>query len=125
MSLINWNCEGLGNPQTIKALQRLVDQQEPILVFLIETKLNKEKAEKVRDQCNFKFSWVVPSEGRSGGLTLFWKGGIEVEVLEADQSHIDTLVKGGVSMEWWHLKGFYGAPETSRRDESWALLKLI
>ena len=80
-------------------MQKVVNQEEPILVFLIETKLNKEKAKKVRDQCNFKFSWVVPSEGRSGGLALFWKDGIEVEILEADQSHIDTLVKGGVSTD--------------------------
>ena len=78
----------------------MVQQEEPILVFLIETKLNKEKAEKVRDQCNFKFSWVVPSVGRSGGLALFWKEGIEVEILEANQSHIDTLVKGVVSTDW-------------------------
>ena len=84
MSLINWNCREFGNPQTVKALQKVVQQEEPILIFLIETKLNKEKVEKVRDQCNFKFSWVVPSVGRSGGLALFWKEGIEVEILEAD-----------------------------------------
>ena len=48
-----------------------------------------------------------------------------VEILEADHAHIDTLVKGEVSIDWWHLTGFYGAPETSRRDESWALLKVI
>jgi len=125
MSLISWNYRGLGNPWTVKDLQKLVEQQEPILVFLIGTKLNKEKAKKVRDQCNFKFIWVVPSEGRRGGLALFWKDGIEGEVLEADQSHIDTLVKGGVLTNWWHLTGFYGAPKTLRRDESWALLKLI
>ena len=71
MSLISWNCRKLENPWTVKALQKVVNQEEPILVFLIETKLNKEKAKKVRDQCNFKFSWVVPSEGRSEGLALF------------------------------------------------------
>ena len=125
MSLISWNCQGLRNPRTVKALQKLVKQEEPILVFLIETKLNKEKFEKVKDQCNFKFSWVVPSEGRNGGLAFFWKEGIEFEILKADQSHIDTLVKGGVSTDLWHLTGFYRAPETSRRDESWALLKEI
>ena len=125
MSLLSWNCRGLGNPRTVKALQKVINQQEPILVFLMETKINEEKAVSVRDKCNFSHSWVVPSAGRSGGLALFWKDGIEVEILDADHSHIDTLVKGGVSMNWWHLTGFYGAPETSRREESWALLKLI
>ena len=91
----------------------------------MKTKLNKEKVEKVRDQCNFEHSWVVPSIGRSGGLVLFWKDGVTIEVLSEEQSHIDTLVKGRVLTDWWHLTSFYGALETSRRDESWALLKVM
>ena len=91
----------------------------------METKLNKDTAEKVCDQCNFHFSWVVPSEGKSGGLALFWREGLSVEVLDFDQSYIDTVVKGGVLSDWWHFTGFYGSPDTSRRDESWALLKRI
>ena len=100
MSLISWNCRRLRNPQTVKALQRAIQKEEPILVLLMETKLNKEKTKKVCDQCNFHFSWVVPSMGKSGGLALFWKEGISVEILEASQTHIDTLVRGGVSMDW-------------------------
>ena len=91
----------------------------------METKLNKDTAEKVRDQCNFHFSWVVPSEGKSGGLALFWREGLLVEVLDYDQSHIDMVVKGGVSSDWWHFTSFYGSLDTSRRNESWALLKRI
>ena len=62
---------------------------------------------------------------KSESLALFWKEGITVEVLATDQSHIDTLVKGGVSTDWWHLTGFYRAPEPSKWEESWALLKVI
>lgn len=63
--------------------------------------------------------------GKSGGLAVFWNEGISIEILEADQTHIDTLVRGGVSTDWWHFTGFYWAPETLRRDESWALLRMI
>ena len=59
------------------------------------------------------------------GLALFWREGLSVEVLDSDQSHIDTVVKGGVSTDWWHFTGFYGSPDTSRRNESWDLLKRI
>lgn len=106
------NYRGLENPCTIKTLRKGIQQEEPILVFFMETKLNKEKIEKVRDQCNFDHSWVVPSLGKSGGLALFWMDGVTVEVLSSKQSHIDTLVKGGVSKDWWHLMGFYGWSET-------------
>ena len=37
--------------------------------------------------------------GKSGGLALFWKEGISVEILEADQTHNDTVVRGGVSSD--------------------------
>lgn len=46
-------------------------------------------------------------------------------MLSVEQSHIDTLVKGRVLTDWWHLMGFYGALVTSRQDESWALLKVM
>lgn len=103
MSLISWNCRGLENPRTVKALQKVVQQKEPILVFLTETKLNKERVEIVKDKCNFKFSWVVPCVGRSGGLALFWKEGIKVEVLEADRTltlwlWVEFQQRGGISL---------------------------
>lgn len=43
------NYRGLENPCTIKTLRKGIQQEEPILVFFMETKLNKEKIEKVRD----------------------------------------------------------------------------
>ena len=63
--------------------------------------------------------------GKSGGLALFWKECISVEILKAYQTHIDTVVRGGVSLDWWHFIGFYRASDTSRRDDSWALLRRI
>ena len=38
--------------------------------------------------------------GKSGRLAPFWKEGILVEVLDFDQTYIDTVVKGGVSSNW-------------------------
>ena len=38
--------------------------------------------------------------GKSGGLAPFWKEGILVEVLDSDQTYIDTVIKGGVSSNW-------------------------
>ena len=39
MSAIYWNYRGLGNPCTVKALQKVVLEEDPTLVFIIETKL--------------------------------------------------------------------------------------
>ena len=41
MSLLCWNCRGLGNPQTIQELGDLVQVQDLAVVFLAETWLDE------------------------------------------------------------------------------------
>ena len=50
MSSICWNCRGLGNPCTVNTLQKKVLEEDPILVFIIETKF--EVSEKARIKKN-------------------------------------------------------------------------
>lgn len=63
------------------------------------------------------------SNGKSGGLAFLWKEDIIVNVRTFSQTHIDAVVGGGAGIGWWHLTGFYGNPDTSKRPESWAKLK--
>ena len=70
MSLLSWNCQGLGNQRTVNALKMIIKAQVPNLVFLKETKSNIGQMEYVRDQCQFKNGLFVPSDGSSGGLAL-------------------------------------------------------
>ena len=123
MSLISWNCRGLGNLRIVKALERMVSKEDPNFVFLMETKADMEWMIMVRDRCKFKNGLIVPSEGKSGGLALFWKEGIKLDVQTYSQSHIDALVHGGGEVGWWHLTGFYGDPDTNKRPESWRKLR--
>jgi hypothetical protein len=39
MKILSWNCRGLGNPKTVRALKKLLTNHTPDLVFLMETKL--------------------------------------------------------------------------------------
>ena len=124
MSLLSWNCRGLGNQQTVNALKKIIKAQVPNLVFLMETKSDIGWMEYVRDQCEFKNGLFVPSDGASSGLALLWRKEVTVRIHNYSSSHIDAFVDGGVD-GWWHLTGFYGNPETSRCYESWSLLKSL
>ena len=95
MSLTNWNYRGLKNLPTVKALEKVVSKEDPKYVFLMETKANMECMIMVRDRCKFKNGLIVPSEGKSGGLALFWKEDVQLDVQTYSQSHIDALVYGG------------------------------
>ena len=79
----------------------------------------------VRDRSGFKESYIVPSDGSSGGLALFWNLEIKMQVLSSSLSYIDGIVNEGSTSNKWHMTGFYGNPDTSRRVESWKLLNSL
>ena len=123
MSLLSWNCRRLGNRQTVRALEKVINKQDSNIVFVMETKSDGLDVLKVRDWCKYKNSFIVPSRGSSGGLALFWKKEIRLDIQTYSHSHIDAWVDGGDGIGWWHLTGFYGEPDTSKRWESWKKLK--
>ena len=61
--------------------------------------------------------------GLGGGLALLWRNGVDVDIQTSSSYHIDALIKQeGVV---WRLTVFYGHLETSRRRESWDLLRQL
>lgn len=65
---------------------------------------------------------MVPSCGKSGGLALFWKDAIKLDVQTYSLTHIGALVGGGEEIGW-HLTGFYGDPNTTKRPKYLAKLR--
>ena len=112
MSLLSWNGRGLGNPQTISVLKNVIRLEKPKIVFLMETKSDVDWMKVIRDRCGFKESHIVPNDGSSGGLALFWILEIKIQVLSYSMSHIDGVVDEGGTSTKWHMTGFYGNLET-------------
>lgn len=71
MSLLSWNCRGLGNLQIVNALKKVIRIEKPNIVFLMEKKSDVDWMKIVRDRSGFKESYIVPSDGSSGGLDCF------------------------------------------------------
>ena len=68
---------------------------------------------------------IIPSRGSSGGLALFWKNELQVNVIKYSMSNIDVEINSGDGFGWWHFTSFYGNPDSSSRDESWSCLKYL
>jgi hypothetical protein len=123
MNLLSWNCRGLGNLQAVWALHQLVKEKSPSIVFLMETLCSKNSMKRIRIRLGFDSLFVVDPLGRSGGLALLWSKAQLLDIYNYSRSHINAVVKDMDGNEQWRFTGFYGQPNSARREESWALLK--
>ena len=108
--------------EIVQELGDLVRIQDPLVVFLAETWLDKARLAGIHDSLHFGHYYGVSRVFRDGGLVLFWKWDLNLSVESSSQNHIDVLINKGRDNVWRFI-GFYGAPETHNRIESWNLLK--
>ena len=92
MSVIAWKCRGLGNPRTVGTLQKMVLEEDPTLVFLMETKFNVKEMVDIKPKLERSQGMIVPSVRRSGGLALLWKDSLVVDVKTFSPRHIDAII---------------------------------
>lgn len=122
MSMISWNCRGLGGPRTVRELLSFVSVKRPNFVFLMETKARAAHLERIRIRMGFRGLFVVDRVGMGGGLALFWRDSSIATLNGYSANFIDVNVTEDGKPPW-HLTCFYGFPERSRRKQSWALLR--
>ena len=108
MNALSWNCRGLGNLRIVRQLQDVIAFIDPILVFLMETKLSKEAMTKKKFTLGFTEGLVVASNGSKGGLALLWKKEVMVDVQTFGPWHIDAEVGRVDGTGKWRFTGFIG-----------------
>ncbi|KAA3457419.1 reverse transcriptase [Gossypium australe] len=122
MKLICWNVRGLGSPRAVQRLRHLVKQHNPHVVFLMETKLDQKRMERVRRNCGFMNGIEVGADGSRGGLSLAWKEGAGITLRSFSKWHIDALVMGDDSRDKWRFTGWYGSPYARDQSQVWRIL---
>lgn len=95
----------------------------PHILFLSETKNNREAVTKLVKELRFGGSQSVFGEGNSGGLSLLWREEVNISINSSSIGHIDATIKE--ELGWWRFTGFYGNLVTYKREESWKLLKRL
>ena len=100
MSCIVWNCRGLGNQRAVQELVDLVQKKAPLLVFLAEIWVDETRLNYVKDCIRFDQKFFVERINKGGGLALFWRDGIEVDVATSSLNHIDVTVNKSSDKPW-------------------------
>ncbi|XP_075636847.1 uncharacterized protein LOC142609101 [Castanea sativa] len=122
MRLLSWNCQGLGNPWTGRSLRKIVKEKDPMVCFLMETRLDKEGFENLYSNLPFQNKVIVKNPNAGGGLALLWKKDINLEIINYTVNHVLALVTEEDGFKWY-LTGFYGWPEAQNKEKSWKLLQ--
>jgi hypothetical protein len=92
MNLLSVNCRGYGQPEAVKELRLLVEEKRLTVVFLMETRMGKERALGLKRDLGFPNAIVVKSEGLSGGLLLCWRQDVMVAELSDGQDQSITHI---------------------------------
>lgn len=102
----------------VQHIRELRQQASLDIIFLMETK-NLDPF--VLKELNFldpdRHFLVPPARPSSGGLALYWKQDIDLQILSSSKNLIDTVIlyKGATV----HVTFVYGEPEVSNRNIIW------
>src|SRR6266542_3134999 len=90
MIIGGWNYRGMGNRPTVRGLLELQKKVDPDILFLLETKLAKKGIEKLSYTLRMPHVVFQECDGKSGGLAMFWKHGINLRLRWMGRMHIDV-----------------------------------
>lgn len=94
LAILSWNCHGLRNPRTVCRLKRISKEFQPDIIFIMESKNPDEMVLKKMEHLKYDCHHLVPPTGHgAGGIGLFWKHDLNLQVLDSNAHVIDTLIK--------------------------------
>lgn len=110
MSILSCYCRGLAAAATIRELKDMCRVVQPNVLFLMETRVPKERIENVKQRLKFDHVFWVEPRGLSGGLALFWKKGILLQVQVASPNFIHSLIEVEEMRKSFNCSFIYGNP---------------
>lgn len=105
MKIFSWNCRGLGNPRAVEELEYLISSFMPMVVFLMEVKVDREVVDKLKVKKNFEGLFYVPHVNNGGGLALLWKERDMVQLQRYSRNFIDVIISLE-DLPKWRLTGY-------------------
>jgi hypothetical protein len=114
---------GLGQSPTVHELMRLVHQFCPKIVFIYETRQQRERVGSLRFRIGLNKLFVVDGQGKGGGVGLFWDDSISINILSYGLHYIDTLIWDVEHHAHWRSTFVYSESRTQVRADMWKLLE--
>ena len=91
----------------------------------MEIKLSQEDMKYKKQELGYTQGLAVSSISQSGDLALLWKPKTKVAIQGFSRWHIDAYITCASTGVTWRLIGFYGQPDTNKREETWSILESL
>ena len=109
---------------TVQRIREIRKKIFPDLLFIMETKNPTTTVLNLLQGLNYPSHHLVePHSPGAGGLALFWKNNIEVEILSSCPHFIDTRIKA--KGREFYATFLYGEPDRTKRTQVWTRLQDI
>ena len=119
--MVAWNCQGIGNPWTVRRLTEVCKKVDPDVLFLSETKNSHKVVAKKLNKLGFANLRTVGPQGyASGGLAILWKEGVDLTIVSSCKNYFDTKIyyEGKLS----YCTFVYGNTDKRQRKQTWDYL---
>ncbi|KAF7841845.1 reverse transcriptase [Senna tora] len=115
---------GIRGASTVRRLKTLCRKFSPDILVLQETKCKKEKMKYLNKAGYFDYSFIVNPEGSKGGIGLWCKANIRIDILSASKHWIHAHVTLS-NQQQFLFTGVYGPSVLNDRNILWDFLKSI
>lgn len=122
--ILSWNCRSLGKSSAVLQVQKIAQDYNLDVMFLMETHLASNKGKDIWNKCGFFYGYEVPRLGLGEGLILAWMQRSYLRVVHESLHliHIDVVDNKGKPLS---ITFVYGHPELAKRNEVWQQLKTL
>ena len=94
MNIIAWNCRGALKPEFQNHVRELVQNHNPVMLIVMETRVGGDKAKAIIDRLPFDEAIHTETIGYAGGLWLLWNADmVVVSPLTTTEQEIHVTVK--------------------------------
>lgn len=107
----------------MKHLARLIDSTKAQVIFISENRNSSISAKSLKSCFNLDSAHVIPAQGQSGGLWLFVKSDLEVDVVSVSQYYFFCLCTVVQTRKKFGLVCLYGDPHHQKTAMIWAQVR--
>jgi hypothetical protein len=126
MNLICWNCRGVGRTlgsNKMQYLANLMTSTNAKVTFISETLSSKINSHDLVNRFPISDCFVVPAEGRAGGLWVMWLDDIKLDIIHSSQNVILASVVNTSTNFSFLLVCVYGDPHHRKNKDIWKLIE--